>query len=134
MLSLNMMLVMIGFSFMVGGNYVVYQVFFGDIVFVKGVMDVVVVMYKDNQQGVGIVLVNIFVFGVGYKSLQEYQQVLMVVVVFSLKFVSIFKQIGSLGGGKVLLQVMEYIQFELKLFQDLQFGFFLKMLDGVMGW
>jgi hypothetical protein len=90
-------------------------------------------LYKDNQQGVGTVLANTFAFGAGYKSPQEYQQALTAAAASSPKLASTLKQIGRSGGGKVSPQAMEYIQSELKSFQDSQPGFFSKMFEGVTG-
>lgn len=121
-----------GFSSTSGGNYAAYNALSGDTAFAKGATDVAAAMYKDNQQGVGTVLANTFAFGAGYKSPQEYQQALTAAAASSPKLASTLKQIGS-GGGKVSPQAMEYIQSELKSFQDSQPGFFSKMFEGVTG-
>ena len=122
-----------GFSSTSGGAYAAYQALSGDTAFAKGATDVAAAMYKDNQQGVGTVLANTFAFGAGYKSPQEYQQALTAAAASSPKLASTLKQIGSSGGGKVSPQAMEYIQSELKSFQDSQPGFFSKMLEGMTG-
>lgn len=108
------------------------QLMSGDTSLGRGAAAAADALYRENQGGVGTLVANTLIGGAGYQSAQEYQAALEQAAGSSPKLAATLRSIGD-SDRPVSPQAREYIESELKAYEDSQPSFLSKQLDRLTG-
>lgn len=121
-----------GFNEQVDGATTQRQLMSGDASLARGAAAAADALYRENQGGVGTLVANTIGLGAGYQSTQEYQAALEQAAGSSPKLAATLRSLGD-SDRPVSPQAREYIESELKAYEDSQPSFLSKQLDRLTG-
>lgn len=121
-----------GFNEQVDAATTQRQLMSGDTSLARGAAAAADALYRENQGGTGTLVANTLFAGAGYQSTQEYQAALEQAAGSSPKLAATLRSIGD-SDRPVSPQAREYIESELKAYEDSQPSFLSKQLDRLTG-